>query len=611
MSETVSFGDELKDGFKTVEAWTHLSDKWLEDIQTFYRERSLIEKEYSQKLSALTAKFFDKKAKLSAALSVGESPKITPGSLENASLVTWNQILTQTEAIARERQRLSSEFGIQIADQVHGIQLKLEDVRKRYNTCYTKVVESRDHVYSDVKKRKEKYDSACQKMEDIRLKNSKSESGRTQSKLSDREISMHETKNAYLLQINVANRVKDKFYHVDVPEILDGLQGVNEARVSLLNAFWKQAITLESDCDKRILEDLGTMQSAVAQNKPVLGSAMFVRHNVDQGWTEPADFVYEPSPIWHEDSEMAVDQPSLMWLRRKLADASNDLTTYAAECDIKLAKYKELGDQKSKTSGMTGTNLCLLLGQHVLCMEDLTLADTNRLMQAVQIEAIESATSDQDLGSVPLAPEKKKGLFGRGLSVRGHKSNGSVSSRGLGGSTKQGGGFSVSSLLGRRHGEKTGDGSKGSGGGGASNAQVLYDYTAQGDDEASITAGQTVSVIKDDGSGWTEISSGSERGLVPTSYIQIIASSSAGAGSADPFEDKGKVKGPAVAPKRGAKKVSYMIALYDYDAQAPDELTIRQGDKILVVQEDSGDGWTQGELNAMSGSFPTSYAKSS
>lgn len=604
-SETVSFGDELKDGFKTVEAWTHLSDKWLEDIQTFYRERSVIEKEYSQKLSALTTKFFEKKAKLSAALSVGETPQITPGSLENATLVTWNQILTQTEAIARERQRLSSEFGIQIADQVHGIQMKLEDVRKRYNTCYTKVVEARDHVYSDVKKKKSQYDSSCQKMEDIRLKNSRSESGRTQSKLSDREASMHETKNAYLLQINVANRVKDKFYHVDVPEILDGLQGVNEARVALLNAFWKQSITLETECDKRIIGNLDTMEKAVSQNVPSLGSAMFAHHNINQGWAEPPDFVYEPSPIWHEDSEMATDQPSLMWLRRKLADSSNDLTTYANECDTKLAKYKELSSQKNNTGGMTGTNVCMLLSQHVLCMEDLTLADTKRLIQAVQVEAIESATADQDLESVPLAPGKKKGLFGRALSVRSHRSNGSVSStsgsRGANGAGA--GGFSVSSLLGRRHGEK---GASGGGGATASgvSAQVLYDYAAQGDDELSVSTGQTVSVVEaDDGSGWTQVSVGSRSGLVPSTYVKVLSSTSDGKSE--------KRQGPAVAPKRGAKKVLYMIALYDYDAQAPDELTIRQGDKILVVQEDQGDGWTQGELNAMSGSFPTSYAKAS
>jgi formin-binding protein 1 len=55
---------------------------WLDDIQQFYRERSVIEKEYASKLSALAKKYFEKKAKKSSSLSVGETPTVTPGSLE-------------------------------------------------------------------------------------------------------------------------------------------------------------------------------------------------------------------------------------------------------------------------------------------------------------------------------------------------------------------------------------------------------------------------------------------------------------------------------------------------------------------------------------------------
>lgn len=59
---------------------------WLDEIQQFYRERSAIEKEYSAKLYALAKKYFDKKAKRSANLSVGDSPSLTPGSLERSIL---------------------------------------------------------------------------------------------------------------------------------------------------------------------------------------------------------------------------------------------------------------------------------------------------------------------------------------------------------------------------------------------------------------------------------------------------------------------------------------------------------------------------------------------
>jgi hypothetical protein len=60
---------------------------WLDDIQQFYRERSAIEKEYSAKLAALAKKYFEKKAKKSSSLSVGDTPAMTPGSLERYGLV--------------------------------------------------------------------------------------------------------------------------------------------------------------------------------------------------------------------------------------------------------------------------------------------------------------------------------------------------------------------------------------------------------------------------------------------------------------------------------------------------------------------------------------------
>ena len=76
------FGAELKDGFKPVNAWVVSGVIWLDDIQQFYRERAAIEKEYSSKLYGLARKNFEKKAKRSSSLSVGDTPSMTPGSLE-------------------------------------------------------------------------------------------------------------------------------------------------------------------------------------------------------------------------------------------------------------------------------------------------------------------------------------------------------------------------------------------------------------------------------------------------------------------------------------------------------------------------------------------------
>lgn len=144
--------------------------------------------------------------------------------------------------------------------------------------------------------------------------------------------------------------------------------------------------------------------------------------------------------------------------------------------------------------------------------------------------------------------------------------------------------------------------------------RMLYDYTPTGDAEIAAVAGEELQLVDgDDGSGWLEVRSlkTGEKGLVPSSYTEEVVPISkinTNASNSTSGTTAGK-KGPAVAPKRGAKKVQYMIALYNYDAQNEDEITIQAGDKIAVVSEDIGDGWTEGELNGMRGSFPTAYAR--
>ncbi|KAL8604909.1 hypothetical protein ACOMHN_028537 [Nucella lapillus] len=49
-------------------------------------------------------------------------------------------------------------------------------------------------------------------------------------------------------------------------------------------------------------------------------------------------------------------------------------------------------------------------------------------------------------------------------------------------------------------------------------------------------------------------------------------------------------------------------ALYDYDANEADELSIKKDD-VIVIYEKLGDGWWSGELNGRSGIFPSTYVQ--
>ena len=123
--------------------------------------------------------------------------------------------------------------------------------------------------------------------------------------------------------------------------------------------------------------------------------------------------------------------------------------------------------------------------------------------------------------------------------------------------------------------------------------------------------------VSEDGSGWTTVQLSSHiRGLVPTSYLESIhtpppserpissySSSSASLAGSIPS----KKKGPIVAPKRGAKKLKYVEALYDYEARSDAEWGMSEGERFVLVNRDGGDGWADVERGGITRSVPANY----
>ena len=165
-----NFGAELKDGYRNVNAWVTNGIAWLEDIQQFYRERSTIEREYSQKLNALAKKYFEKKAKKSSTLSVGDTPTVTPGSLESASMTTWGVQLTTLESRAAEHDRFASQLLSSLAEPIANLASRYEELRKQHAEYAAKLEKERDGSYAELKKTKGNYDTVCGEVEKRRKK---------------------------------------------------------------------------------------------------------------------------------------------------------------------------------------------------------------------------------------------------------------------------------------------------------------------------------------------------------------------------------------------------------------------------------------------------------
>jgi hypothetical protein len=88
----------------------------------------------------------------------------------------------------------------------------------------------------------------------------------------------------------------------------------------------------------------------------------------------------------------------------------------------------------------------------------------------------------------------------------------------------------------------------------------------------------------------------------PSSSISSIIPQSTGRSSL------GK-KGPAVAPKRGAKKLRYVEVLYDYTAVTDTEHDISVGERLVLIKGDAGDGWAEVEKGGVTRSVPAAYVR--
>ncbi|EPS41392.1 hypothetical protein H072_4717 [Dactylellina haptotyla CBS 200.50] len=720
-----NFGAELKDAFKPVNAWVTNGISWMTDVEEFYRERSVIEKEYAAKLSQLAKRFFEKKAKKTASLSVGDTPLMTPGSLESASMTTWNSLLTTTEITSQEHDKLATEMVAKCAETLRVLNSRYESFRIQHEKFEKHLTTDRDAQYSELRKTKASYDATCKELEGKRVKVEKAfDHGRPKAQKSyeAQMAEMHNIKNTYLITLNVTNAIKEKYYHGDIPDVLSSLQDLNETRVQAMNTVWKLSCDMESASRIRCSDHMKNLAAEVERNLPHLDSLMFIAHNQPQdGWREPPDFYFEPSPIWHDTDDIVVDDAAKVWLQNKISKSQTGLVSYRTEVekrrkdvDSMRAKREKVRGSSENAEGRTTAEEMEILRNLLNGQEELAAVDMKRVALEVEVDTVRQACGDIDKNahshkfksasfkiptSCDLCHEKIWGLSAKGMTckdcgfnchancemkvpancpgpldksakkalkdVRQSKagsisissdklselstpaSNGS-SSHGMNRSntvtsvsttstanldrsatvkstatTSTAASSTTKAAPTRRvlappptkyiaelpAAEVKPDGPKG---------KMLYGYTATGDGEISVGEGKEVVIVEPDDGGWTKIRNGLAEGVVPTSYIEQLSASSPSKAASSPISATpdsrresiiGKKKGPVVAPKRGAKRLVHVQAVYDYKARTDDEFDMAEGDKFVLIAEDDGSGWAEVEKNGVKKMVPANYVE--
>ena len=141
------------------------------------------------------------------------------------------------------------------------------------------------------------------------------------------------------------------------------------------------------------------LSSEIPRNDPRLDSMMFVRHNA-AAWQEPLDMAFEPSPVWHDDSSMAVNETAKIFLRNILGKSKSQISELRRDEDIKrkeLARAKEI--RKAVREGRDKRDELEVVRGIFIVQGDLHDIERKRLTAEVETSTITSVVGDISLGA--------------------------------------------------------------------------------------------------------------------------------------------------------------------------------------------------------------------
>lgn len=289
-----------------------------------------------------------------------------------------------------------------MADPLKVIATRYEELRKRHAEFADKLEKERDITYGDLRKMKGKYDAACQELENKRKKAESSfdySKTKAQNAYQQQIHEMNNVKNSYLIAVNVTNKQKEKYYHEYLPDLIDSLQELSESRTVKLNGIWSLAAQLETGMLKRSTDFLIHLSEEIPRNVPVLDSMMFVRHNVAP-WQEPPDKVFEPSPVWHDDDAMIVDENAKVFLRNVLGKSKAQLGDLRREVDKKRREIEGVKRVKQQIrEGKDKRSEVDVVGAIFSMQEELHQVDQKRLTAEIETSTITEAVGDVTLGA--------------------------------------------------------------------------------------------------------------------------------------------------------------------------------------------------------------------
>ncbi|CAE6414806.1 unnamed protein product [Rhizoctonia solani] len=518
------------------------------DARELIKERVALEKEYAIRLSAIAKKAEEKRAR-----------HMTHAVLGEECSKAWTDADVRSSTLDKAFMALINSYENTASDHDSFASALSADVGDALKLLERSKDESRKRQMAFfaklVAERDRIYGERLKAKQKDRAADDK-HADRAAKQLEQQKVEMQNRKNAYLIQIAAANGAKDRFYDDELPLLEDQFQAHHADTMRRMTRLLLHSQALHEGHLESVRRSVANTQTALNAVDPLHDQKLYASFN-RRPFSKPEDWAFEPCERYYDTPDVITEPEPKILLQNKLQRARQKLAELIPQIEDKSRDVARL----TKLVESYGSNPAL--GNYDEVWENLLEAThqlTDLELVRVGYQAEMQVISGALGGGNPTPPRANP--LSRPMPPPASAPPATSS---------------------------------------ATKAKVLYSYTGTGEFEVSITENSTVQVVDpDDGSGWVKVlnEKGAE-GLVPATYIEIIA----------PALNKRRAPPP---PTRSAPTAKLVKALYSYEAQGDDELSLKEGAtyELTPKGENAGDGWWEGvDSSGKKGIFPSNYVE--
>lgn len=593
----MGWGTELWDQYENLATHTQKGIDFLDKYGNFIRDRSAIEVEYAARLRRLVKNYQPKKSK-------------EDEENEFSSFQAFKCILKEVADLAGQREVVAENLQLQVLQGITLLAKNLRDERKKSLNEGMNLTQNLSGQIASLDRAKRNYEKAFREAEksidayqkaDADLNLSRAEVEKQRNNMNIRCGQSEDAKNEYANQLQKTNRLQQTHYETSLPEVFNRLQELDEKRTRGLKEFIKGAADVESAVAPIIARCLeGMVKAADSINEKE--DSLKVIEKYQSGFQPPGDLPFED-------------------LSKADSDTSNNSQTYSTSTGAGLNHLTAKGTTKDKLKKRVG-----LFG--------IFTSNKNNLS---------TDGMKEDFSDLPPTQRRKK-LMGKVQELQQKVAQEQAASEGL---MKMKGVYEANSLLGdprsveeqlnesvnkldklrlelqryqklleqansqtiAQHSPQANRTVNGVNGGSAQRSSSLSNYRhsngSSNHDHHDHDHGED---HPDHDAGSLSSSSASPESGLGTSHTSLPGSGQ-GSTNDQPINDEMYYEADALQPLGTCK------ALYPFDATSEGSIPMSEGEELLVIELDQGDGWTRvrrlcGPTGWEEGFVPTSYIES-